>query len=228
MGLQLHQTAGLPRGIGLFPQLVDGPVDLADPLVPVHHLHLHHHPRPRAVEQVAAPGVAHDGGVICDAEIVGDQVVVLDRPAGEPDLFGKDPFHVLVFCKAINLSLVKIHGIIVFQKHHQFLLRENMAFHIVAAHGSHHGLRLAHEHILILVEKHQIVKGHIHLLPLIEEPDLLHAVVDDAHPGSQLLLVEQAVDISLFQFLYLPLLCLQVGIIDHRPVDLYQSGGLRA
>ena len=64
-----------------------------------------------------------------------------------------------------------------------------MALHIVAVHGSHHVLRLAHQHLFVLVEKQHIVKGHIHLFPLIDILDLLHPVIDDAHPGRQLILI---------------------------------------
>ena len=44
-------------------------------------------------------------------------------------------------------------------------------------------LRLAHQHLFVLVEKQHIVKGHIHLFPLIDILDLLHPVIDDGRYG---------------------------------------------
>ena len=113
MGLQLHQTAGLPGGVRLLPQLVDRPVDLAYALVAVHHLHLHDHPGAGPVKDAAAPGIAHDRGIIGDAEVVGDQVVVLDGPAGETDLLGQDPVHVRLLLERGRLPLVKVLGILI-------------------------------------------------------------------------------------------------------------------
>ena len=108
MGLQLHKAAGLARGIGLLPQFVNGPVDLADPFVAVHHLHLHHHSRARPVKQAAAPGISHNGGIIRDPEVMGDEIIILDRPAGKADLLWQNPVHILVLCQAARLPLVKV------------------------------------------------------------------------------------------------------------------------
>ena len=114
MGLEFHKTAGFSRGIGLFPQFVDGMVNLTDALVAVHHLHFHHHLGSRTVKQGAAPGIAHHGRVVGDAEIVGDQIVVLDSAAGKADFPGQYPVHVLIPGKPGGLALVKIQGVIIF------------------------------------------------------------------------------------------------------------------
>ena len=225
MGIQLDLLTGLSGVAALLADLLHGPVDLPDGLVAVQRLQLHHHPGVGHIEKPGAPGVAHQGRILGDAEVVGDETVVLSGPGREADVLRQDPVQILLRAQLVGLPLIELHGVVVLQEDGELWSGEDLRLHLHAVQGLLGVLHLLHQLLPVLEIEHNVMEGNIDRILLVQGLDLRDPVLDDAHAAGQLVIGIEAVEISLLHRPELLLLGTDIAVEDDGLVQLHQRDG---
>ena len=151
-------------------------------------------------------------------------MVDLHPPELDVHGLGHGPLDVVLRVDVLNIPLVEVDLVGVFQEDGQLLVVQTVGGHLA---GLEQLLGLAHFDFqlpLVALIEDQVEEGGGDLMLAAETLQLLDPVVFDLHPGLELLLAEEAVFIGLAQNLELFVFALEIAVIDDRPLQLDDVG----
>ena len=193
MALQLHAPGVHTGGHILTAQLLQGSVNATDGLDPIHGPALHHDFCARHGHDTGQPRIAHYRRIIDHTHVMGDDVVDLHGPGLDVHRHGHGPLGVILRGELVDLMLVKVKLIRIFQEHRQLLGIQTVRIHLPGPQRIHGGGYLIVKLALITLKQHQVVERCHHLVVIAQIPHLVDAVVHNLHPRLVFFLVQHSV-----------------------------------
>ena len=214
------------RGAPLAAQLHQRAVDAADRLRAIHGSRLDDDLGARDGHNAREPRVAHQRGVVHHAEIVGDDVVHLNAAGCDVHHVRLRPLGVIRRRDLVDLVLVKVQRVGVFEKDRQLLVVQTVYRQLALLKV---GQRVADLHLqlpLVALEQHQIVEARDHLFVVAQGEQLVDAVVLDLHARLEFFFRQKSALIGAAQLIQLFVLLVKIALVADWALQLDDVGAV--
>ena len=227
MGFELDHL-GVDAGlIELTTQLLERTVDRTDRLGALHRCHLDDDLGGRDGHHACKPCIADDRRVIHDTHLMCDDPIHDRSPGGKGHALRHCPGNVILGVKLIDLPLIEIEVVGVFQEDRKISVTLQTAHDQLALLESRQCiLGLDQKLMLVDVEQRQVVERLNDLLLIAKLSDLVDAVILDLDTSLELLLGQQTLFIGTAQVFELVVLLVEVAVVENRTFDLDDICGI--